>query len=325
MKIRGQFLVALRKVKCAARLNDGINLLHGLRLLDDASRVACVREQEFKNAIGSLELGALLNADLLFATETCEFDVEQGTTGPEIIGNLLNVVRTYLFHLWMLRDNCAYFEQGFLFEPDKRITHSNLLVTTFSKADGSHAYAATFSRKELDQLRLLIRDAYERVSIEVAGVETTDYEKRALKLVAGKGVDSYSRFQRFIAFARETRDVGMKIALYCSALETLLSTSTTELTHRISERVALLIADTEQGRIATYEEMKKLYSIRSAVVHGSDIPRKHLANLAESSTRCDQIVRAVAFRLSVDAAFRTAIFEDEVDADTFFLRKMFGQ
>jgi hypothetical protein len=105
-------------------------------------------------------------------------------------------------------------------------------------------------------------------------------------------------------------------------LETFLShASATELTHKVSERVALLIAPPGQKRLDTFQLMKKLYSIRSADVHGADIAKKQIGNLVDMSKQADQIVRNVAVLYHSDDRFRAAI--DSQDAEEFFLKKMF--
>ena len=51
-------------------------------------------------------------------------------------------------------------------------------------------------------------------------------------------------------------------------LETLLSTGTTEISHQISERVAVLTGDTPKQRLETYYKTKELYNLRSRITHG---------------------------------------------------------
>ena len=52
-------------------------------------------------------------------------------------------------------------------------------------------------------------------------------------------------------------------------LETICSTDTTEVTHRISVICALLLASSLEERRILYREIKYLYGIRSSLIHGS--------------------------------------------------------
>ena len=53
------------------------------------------------------------------------------------------------------------------------------------------------------------------------------------------------------------------------ALEAVLSTSRDEITHKIAERVALVLETDSRKRIEAYEKVKKLYGMRSKLVHGA--------------------------------------------------------
>lgn len=88
---------------------------------------------------------------------------------------------------------------------------------------------------------------------------------------------TYSRYGRaysFIKSARVTIDPAMKIAHYCSALESLFSTDNSELTYKLSERVSLFMKDMGYEPMDVFSDMKHYYSIRSAVTHGDSIKGK---------------------------------------------------
>jgi len=53
-----------------------------------------------------------------------------------------------------------------------------------------------------------------------------------------------------------------------AALEALVNSSKNEITHQISERVAILCADSKTERIDIYQRVKQLYNTRSTIVHG---------------------------------------------------------
>ena len=57
-------------------------------------------------------------------------------------------------------------------------------------------------------------------------------------------------------------------------LEALLLSQTSELGHSLAERVAILCGKDARTRIATYRTMKRLYKVRSKLVHGSAAARK---------------------------------------------------
>lgn len=55
--------------------------------------------------------------------------------------------------------------------------------------------------------------------------------------------------------------------------EALLSTGNNEISHQISERSAIILENAPEDRLRIYEAIKKLYDLRSKIVHG-DIPKK---------------------------------------------------
>ena len=59
-----------------------------------------------------------------------------------------------------------------------------------------------------------------------------------------------------------------------SGLESVLSTQRTEITHLLSERVAIILGKGRISRLRIYKQMKKLYGIRSELVHGKAFTRR---------------------------------------------------
>ena len=58
------------------------------------------------------------------------------------------------------------------------------------------------------------------------------------------------------------------------ALEAILSTGRDEITHKIAERVAMILETDSKKRNETYEMVKKFYGTRSKLVHGAARPKK---------------------------------------------------
>jgi hypothetical protein len=91
-----------------------------------------------------------------------------------------------------------------------------------------------------------------------------------------------------------------------TALEALLTTdSNTELSYRLSLRVANLLESDDASRLSTFKEMKEFYDLRSKIIHGSasKISTK-LHNRLERSESLREIVRRTI--LSVMSIFLDA-------------------
>jgi Apea-like HEPN len=79
-----------------------------------------------------------------------------------------------------------------------------------------------------------------------------------------------------------------------TAFETLLlgGTTTTELTYRLSMRIAHLLGKDAQSRRKLFREMREFYDLRSKIVHGSELKPKHFAGL-EQVAQLREILRRV--------------------------------
>ena len=102
----------------------------------------------------------------------------------------------------------------------------------------------------------------------------------------------------------------MKVLLYITAMEALISTSTAELSHQVAERVAVLLGNDASARIAIYNDIKKGYGYRSKTAHGEALKgtEQDVAGLLE---RLDEYVRQL---LQLDTPYDL----DPVQINDFF-------
>lgn len=125
--------------------------------------------------------------------------------------------------------------------------------------------------------------------------EMTEWVERYLALHEGVARACRVPIQR-LNLARRRVAPGDKAIDGSVCLEALLSgRARGELTHRLSVRTALLLAQTLEERIAIAERVRKFYGLRSDVVHGS-APKKEAANrqIAEDGLAlCVSALRAV--------------------------------
>ena len=84
-----------------------------------------------------------------------------------------------------------------------------------------------------------------------------------------------------------------------TALEGLLTNdSTSELSYRLSARIASLLGEDDESRKRVFKEMKSFYDLRSKIIHGSGfrLKPKHQAML-EEVPRLRELVRRVLLRI----------------------------
>jgi hypothetical protein len=235
----------------------------------------------------------------------------------------LSEMQSILLRLWLIKDNAVDPDIGWMAVKfgDGTIVNNNRWSGAYSKAGGTSEPTA-FSRDELRAATTWKIDPQEMpegrgVPLYRAGAS----EDRITKLS-----QSTLRIQRFLYFvdgARKSRDVAIKIVLYCSGLEAMLSSSNTELTHQVAERAAVLISDRGEARLDAYQQVKAAYAIRSKAVHGAMFRDKDHHKLVTASIGIDEICRKVArgYFSSVELA---QVLESDQDAFTeFWLGKLF--
>lgn len=87
-------------------------------------------------------------------------------------------------------------------------------------------------------------------------------------------VDRLSVALGYLWSALTTSHIELSFVALCMALEAIASTSHSEITHILAERCAVLVHSKGAERLLLYQEIKKLYSLRSKIVHGRSAPRK---------------------------------------------------
>lgn len=137
-----------------------------------------------------------------------------------------------------------------------------------------------FSIEELKLASLFIK---ENIVIDNSKRKTANTSKHSRITIANY----------FIQNARSCNDLGLKMTSYCSALETLFSNDSTELSHKLAERVAHFLSTNKAERIVIFKFIKKAYDIRSKIVHGATIKDNHIDGLESLLIEMDNTCRKI--------------------------------
>lgn len=114
-----------------------------------------------------------------------------------------------------------------------------------------------------------------------------------------------------------------KVTNYCTSFEALVSTSSTELAHQVSERVSILIGEDSSEAIDIYRNLKKAYSTRSKLVHGDQLTAGNDQYLIEAQN-CDQYLRRLLRLVLTKDDVAGALEENQEKVNDFFLVRLFG-
>ena len=310
------FVIGLDQVALPRIVGKGDRFLDKYYITNDFSFVKQLIDH-IRFYMGTLEYGFLTGkcaAVIYRADELSDDDFSAAVDSADArIMDCVNTVTSLLYQMWIFKDNAASSDRGWLYLSRKSegMCHSNYNLGRNSCANGKKTVVA-FNAEELKNLRL----ASTALGIpKIASQNTTALSHETSK---------YERFTLFLQAARENTDLGIKVSQYITALEALVSTSSSELSHQVAERVACLITERGQARVDVYRKLKGAYNFRSKVVHGDTINTKQFEKLTDCSEFLDQACRAVLFKFVMNSdTFRDAAGNPQL-MDEFFLKRLMG-
>lgn len=239
---------------------------------------------------------------------------------------LLVISEFYCQALWIIKDNSVQFEQAHLIFSEKTNefmevnVHSNFWNSAYSNAIGQRI-TTEFTREEIEESELIF------LSIFSANISSEQKNNSSILLT-----NSLSRLVRafyFLRSARTTSDIGTKISIYISVLESLFSVSNNELRHRLSENIAFFLSDYSEERMEIYKTVQTAYDIRSSIVHGDGLQSRFIKNdaklLLENAIETDSILRNCFKKiLQNDKLYDLFTTDDKKVISNYFKGLIFG-
>lgn len=106
-----------------------------------------------------------------------------------------------------------------------------------------------------------------------------------------------------------------RFVMLTTVLESLFTTGTQEIGHKMAERVAWFLADDPQKRRSIFDGMKRIYQVRSQITHGAELDRKVQGEYSkelmhELEMRVQAVLRKVLQDETLLAAFCSKERED---------------
>lgn len=211
---------------------------------------------------------------------------EMDTIGVDFTFYYLRLVQSFTYELWNIKDNNIYVRDGFLLAYDKRFedgyTYKASLSEVFSYSTLEEKISK-FTDDEIDSAS----SKFEFSSYD----EQFDYKNPVPDVfLKSKGSERLNRALYFTMGARGRPILPMKIVFYTSALECLFTVGNQEISHKISERVAILLGDNSKSKKELFNTVKIAYSYRSKLVHGQYIKGED-DDLVDVSQSLDSILR----------------------------------
>jgi len=232
-----------------------------------------------------------------------------------------------LFHcLWLIKDNSLNTERGFVESRDSmgtEVASSNSRASVYTCSDGRRR-KVKYSQEEFAEAIDLYR-TFDRLTNKAYGgnfpptLSLKDQVKPTGTVVASIAVRPLTRVWYFLSAARDCADLSIKAAHYATCLEILFSTDSTEISHKLAERVALLLGDSPEERRNLFYFVKSLYSVRSSVVHGDTVSRERLKDMISLSQRADQLLRRVLRKIMGNSELCTLFESSKENRERYFI------
>ncbi|MEJ1127791.1 hypothetical protein V9L20_09430 [Variovorax sp. CCNWLW225] len=309
--MRYAFATALIDFQIDSMLKSPVAIKNGLFVTNNPGHVARFLQTSHIVTIGSLEAKPLTGGSVVLYRVDDLPDISQASV--EVI-NFLREVQAFLTAAWLKKDNSANCELAFSFGQETPHVHSNSLALQYTDHSGG--------RKSIKVDEGLLAEICKLHATSFQGVTQQNFPAHT---VFRKSIARLDRGMKFLQQARSSDDLGQKVANYCSFFEALLSTSASELSHQLSERIAFLLSDDPNKRLGFFKDVKKAYGVRSKIVHGDILTAGVIASLVDVARTCDEFARSLVLKIvqepHLDALFNTG--SNEL-LDAYMLNLIFG-
>jgi hypothetical protein len=251
-------IAGIHNLRILAPTGKGVHILDGMYVTNEPAQVDKMLIRQLRLAIGGNESVSMLRGGTAAYWKDLpnEPDTEKAL---QLLTTWLNCLRSLFMALWLVRDNSVNCELGFLEHdvPGQGVTHaSNFIAALFSNARGS-AEPVAFSVDEVRQAAEYFKTFFLPVMFGLppspeAAAEVPFECRTRPPLISARGVNRLSRLLYFLSAARSANDLGVKVSLYMTCFEIMFATETTELAHRLSERIAFFLYRQPPDRLAAY-------------------------------------------------------------------------
>lgn len=228
-----------------------------------------------------------------------------------LIQNFENHINQFENNLWLLEDASCHVRKIFIYIEYEKVNNNGNnryfqeLIPTNNYYKNSKYDFINFTildndkLKKMDEITTLKTEIIKNKSFknhitERKKANTTEYiNSGSLLFNPYNSQDKISKSFNFIHNARTSSILPERITNYISFFECLFSDSAPEISHRVSERVALYLANKFDERIMIYNILKEAYGIRSKFIHGDDLNKKNdnTSSLKEISCLLDNYAR----------------------------------
>jgi hypothetical protein len=258
-----------------------------------------------------------MEADVPFLYFDGNLDQYLNDTSPANLRNytekLINFIGVALFTFWFVKDNCISMEN--LYTDHKFGFRSQRVSISLNFNSAGKLEGTLFNESEIAEYKTVLpvilehfKDQYRSANYIVNHSEN---------LIDYRNINRLQRAFHFLDDARKSFIISKKVTYYIALLESLFTTSNTELTHKVSERAAFFVGKSVEEKLSIYKIVKNGYNVRSRYMHGDSINMDRLS-LNKTSLDLDNLVRSIFLKIMINGyKIFTELVDSEGDKKTF--------
>ncbi len=311
------FLTALRNLEIIDPTESSFEIMPGINFTNSGLMKEYLINDIVVQAVGIIEYNYILQSKNIayYKYDLEDFREHDNETFLVIV---LSWLEELLKNSWLVKDNCIDCDFAFLgrgLDTDHAICSSNFLASKRNMADGSRP-TVTFTLAELQRWA----DLHDKS-------ETYYFSKNSnspKNFMLQKNFSRIGRSMEFVKSARNATNLAYKLSHYCSAFESLLTTDSSELSHKLSERAAFFLKESFPDKLSTYNTIKQAYNVRSKLTHGDVLKESQIEKVPELSVACDNLLRATILKILNDEQLMLLFDGTNEKIDEFFNHLIFN-
>jgi hypothetical protein len=273
-----------------------------LKLSNDTAILKTYFPEQFNLFYIGLMSGGVYRNDyfIYFIGESSTIPQLNNVVNIDQIGEIINShLQTYLISLWFVKNCSTNINKCIVTNVDTGEASINAKAFLYTDSKGLYP-SAIFKISELKNAFARLGKIWEFFLKGNPDIipESTYEGLKANKFTSlpYKNLPRIGRSLMFLDLARSQPLLPLKISFYIVLLESLFTSTTSEVTHQVSERTALFVGTNKTEKKEIFNVIKKAYNYRSTYMHGQLI-KNPIEELQVTAFQIDNVIRKLYIKI----------------------------